>query len=282
MDDPQELRRAAREGWEGAAAGWVAERGHFQGALQPVTDWLLDAAALAPGHTVLELAAGTGETGLAALGRIRPGGRLISTDGAEAMVEAARARGAELGVGEDEAEFRAMELEWVDRPAASVDAVICRFGLMLAVDPDAALLEMRRVLRPGGHLVLAVWDAAERNPWSPGRVFQSLGHVPPPGPDDPGPFRLGDPGALAERLLGAGLFDVRVETVEVWFRAPSLDELWERQSRLSPTAAKVLAGLSPAEVYAVRDALDAQWAPYVADDGSVAVPGRVLAAAAEA
>jgi ubiquinone/menaquinone biosynthesis C-methylase UbiE len=280
--DPDEQRRASRERWEGAAAGWTAEREHFSRALAPVTAWMLDAAQLRPGMTVLELAAGPGDTGLQALERLRPGGRLVSTDGAEAMVQAAAARGRELGVGQDEAEFTAMELEWIDRPTASVDAVLCRFGYMLAVDPDAALQETRRVLRPGGRVALAVWAPADENPWSPGRYFQQLGHTPAPGPDEPGPFRLGDPADLRERLESAGLVDPRIEQVAVAFEADSLDELWEREARLSPTARRLLSELAPAEVYALRDTVDAAWERYVRDDGSVAVPGSVLCAVAEA
>jgi SAM-dependent methyltransferase len=280
--DPDDQRRASRERWEAAAAGWAAGQEHFQAALGPVTAWLLDALDPQPGQTVLELAAGTGDTGFLALERLRPGGRLISTDGAEAMVEQARTRARQLGLGEDEVELKPMELEWLDQGTASVDGVLCRFGYMLCVDPAAALQETRRVLRPGGRVALAVWDDVARNPWSPGQHFQALGHVPPPAPDEPGPFRLGDADRVLELLRDAGLVDARVEPVDVAFEAPSLDALWEREAGLSPTAQRVLPTLAPAEVYRLRDAVDAAWAPYVRPDGTVAVPGRVLCATAEA
>src|SRR4029077_3266224 len=110
---------------------------------------------LPPGQRVLELAAGPGDTGFLAAELVRPGGMLISSDASQAMIGVARGRARDLGV--SNVEFKRMELEWIDLDTASVDAALCRFGLMLAADPGAALQEIRRVLRPGGAVALAVW-----------------------------------------------------------------------------------------------------------------------------
>ncbi len=80
------------------------------------------------------------------------------------MLEGARARALELGL--SNIEFKVLNAEWIDLPLASVDAVLCRWGYMLMADPAAALAETRRVLRPGGRVALAVWDALEANPWA--------------------------------------------------------------------------------------------------------------------
>src|SRR5439155_1673428 len=83
---------------------------------------------------------------------------------------------------------------------ASVDAVICRFGYMLLLDPEAALRETRRVLKPGGRVALAVWDDLERNPWS--KVIRDAlvarGLAPAAVPDGPGPFALGSEEGIAD------------------------------------------------------------------------------------
>ncbi len=79
------------------------------------------------------------------------------------MVEAAKENAARLGVTNVEA--KAMEAEWIDLSTATVDGVLCRWGYMLLADPEAALRETRRVLRPDGRVALAAWDAPERNPW---------------------------------------------------------------------------------------------------------------------
>jgi cyclopropane fatty-acyl-phospholipid synthase-like methyltransferase len=90
--DAEAYRADSRERWEAAAAGWGRHREEMQRDAMEVSRWLLDAARLQPGHTVLELAAGPGDTGLMAAELVAPGGRAIITDGAEAMVELARAR----------------------------------------------------------------------------------------------------------------------------------------------------------------------------------------------
>ncbi len=270
-----------RERWEEAAAGWSARREEFQTALEPVSRWLVDAIDPQPGQTVLELAAGLGDTGFLAAQRVGPDGRLISTDGAEAMVEAAKAHGAQLGI--TNAEFKAMELEWIDQEAASVDGVLCRFGYMLCVDPEAALRETRRVLRPGGRVALAVWDEPRHNPtFAMGSVLAELGLAEPGDPSAPGPFALADRERLVELVASAGLVDVRVEAVDVVYRAASLDEVWEQQRDLSPTARRIVPTLSPADHTRLRDALDERWSAWVQSDGSVALPGRALCAAADA
>src|SRR6202035_3028763 len=141
---------------------------------------------LEPGQRVLELAAGPGDTGFLAAKRISPGGTLISSDASEAMLDIARERARELGV--DNVEFVQLQLEWIDLETASVDAALCRWGLMLLVDPAAAAQEIRRVLRPGGRFATAVWGAPEDNPWAttPTRALIELGHAQPPDRDAPG------------------------------------------------------------------------------------------------
>ena len=95
---------------------------------------------------------------------IVPGGTLICSDGAEAMLDVARERAAAQGI--YNVEFRQLELEWIDLPTADVDAVLCRWGIMLVVDSETAAQEIRRVLKPGGRAALAVWDEPARNPWT--------------------------------------------------------------------------------------------------------------------
>src|SRR5919199_5972397 len=161
--DAEAYRAESRERWEAAAAGWAQEREAFQRDTVVVSQWLLDAAHLQPGHTVLELAAGPGDLGLMAAELVAPDGKAIITDAADAMLEVARARAQELGTAN--VEIRQMEAEWIDLPAASVDAVLCRWGYMLLADPEAALRETRRVLKPGGRVALAAWAGPEENPW---------------------------------------------------------------------------------------------------------------------
>ena len=280
--DAEAYRADARERWEVAAPGWAREREAFQRDAMEVSRWMIEAADLQPGHTVLELAAGPGDTGLMAAELVRPGGTAIITDNSEGMLEAARARAKEVGA--TNVEIRPMEAEWIDLPTASVDAVICRWGYMLLADPETALRETRRVLRPGGRVALAAWAGPEDNPWLAlmGRTMTERGLVEPDPPGTPGPLAFAEPGVVEELLDAAGFEDVEVAPLDFAFHAPSLDDWWEHAIRTSGRFSRVVAGLSPADHYALRDAVDAAYAPYVQDDGSLEIPARALMAAASA
>jgi SAM-dependent methyltransferase len=281
--DAEAYRADSRERWERAAPGWARDREAFQRDAIDVSRWMLDAAQLQPGHTVLELAAGPADTGLMAAELVAPGGKAIITDNADAMIEAAKARAEEVGA--TNVEIRPMEAEWIDLPTASVDAVLCRWGYMLLADPEAALRETRRVLRPGGRVALAAWAGPEDNPWVAvmGKVMVERGVMEPEPPDMPGPLAFGRrPGQIEELLDAAGFDDIVVEPLDIAFHAPSLDEWWDHAVRTSGRFSSVVAGLNPAEHYALRDAVDAAYDPYVAADGSVELPARALVAAASA
>ena len=280
--DPEELRRRNAAEWEEAAAGWERRQEGIRAFGAPVARWLVEAIRPQPGYRVLEVAAGVGETGFLAAELIAPGGVLTSTDRAEAMVEAGRRRAEELGL--TNVEFKVIDGEWLDFPVATFDAVLCRWGFMLMADPQAALGEARRVLRPGGRVALAVWDAVEHNPWAqvPGALLAERGVIERPPPGTPGPFVLGDPDRLRSMLDEAGFADVEVERVGVEQVHPSFDAFWDSTLDLSRMFHDAVLSRPEGEVDEIRAALRERLEQFTGADGELRIPGRSLVAAADA
>ncbi len=278
--DAEDYRADSRERWERAAAGWTARREQLAADPLPVSERLVERLDPQPGQRLLEVAAGLGDTGLLAAERVRPGGTVVITDGAEAMVEAAR----EHAAGTPGVEHKAMEAEWLDADTASFDGILSRWGYMLVADPEAALREARRVLRPGGRIAFAVWDEIVRNPWI--GVLQeqlvAVGLAEPPRLGVPGMFGLASPELVRDLLEDAGFSDVVVEPVEFAFHADDADAWWEHSLTVSISLGEALGRLSPAEHYALRDAVDAGYAAYADADGRLTLPACSLVASADA
>jgi SAM-dependent methyltransferase len=280
--DPEALRVELLERWERAASGWGRLAPRIREFGMPVSAWMIDHAGLQPGQRVLELAAGPGETGLLAAELIRPGGMLISSDASENMLELARARASELGI--ENVEFKRLELEWIDLPTASVDVVMCRWGVMLIVDPEAALREARRVVVPGGRMVLAVWDRPELNPWATltDRAMIELGYATRHDPNGPGMFALAAPGRLQDLLEGAGFLEVVVESLELPRPPLTPADGIAEELDLSRAFADAYERLSDVERRGLQERVASLGETYAGPDGRLILPARSLVAAATA
>jgi SAM-dependent methyltransferase len=298
--DADSHRRTSLDSWEEAAAGWVRRQEMIRAFAASVSHWMVDAISPQPGQRVLELAAGLGETGMLVAELVAPLGGVVISDQAEAMLEGARARALALGL--SNVEFQVLNAEWIDLPLASVDAVVCRWGYMLLADPAAALAETRRVLRPGGRVALAVWDALERNPWAllPAQELSERGLAPAPqapGPAHepgegsagrepseprPGPFALGSAELLATMLEQAGFVEAHVEALELVRRHGSFAELWETTLDLSRSFHDAVLSRPAKEVEQIEASLARRFAAYTSADGTLEIPARTLVASASA
>jgi SAM-dependent methyltransferase len=275
----EDYRTASYEIWQAMAAGWDRERGWMWEASRAVSENLLEALRPKPGQTILELAAGTGETGFAAARAIGPTGRVISTDFAPAMVAAARRESERLGLAN--VEHREMDAERMDLDDNSVDGVLCRWGFMLMADPATALAETRRVLRQDGRLSLSVWGGADRNPWAsvPGKALMEHTGAPPPNPEDPGIFAMADPERVRSLMQDAGFGEPRLEEVEVRWRFERFDDYWRFVTDLAGGIALVLQAMPEADREAVRSLVERAARDFLVN-GGLELPGVALNASA--
>jgi ubiquinone/menaquinone biosynthesis C-methylase UbiE len=199
-------RRVQRYGWDLAAPDyeplWAAQ-------LSAAQTKLIACARLGPGERVLDVACGTGLVTFDAARRVAVGGgHVVGIDISAGMIGVAMRR----AVARDLAgvSFQRMDAEFLEYPDASFDVVLCALGLMYFPDPARALAEMRRVLKPGGRLVVAVWGERQRCGWS--AVFPIVdGEV----QSDVCPlfFRLGHPETLAKTMGESGVARIEVHRI---------------------------------------------------------------------
>ena len=126
---------------------------------EPWARLLLDQAGVGPGDELLDVACGPGTVTRLAAGLVGPGGRVTGCDVSPAMLAVARSKpggGAPVDYVECPADALAV--------SAPYDAVTCQQGLQFFGDRQRALGEMRRALRPGGRLGVAVWGPIEQSP----------------------------------------------------------------------------------------------------------------------
>jgi len=199
--DARLQRRIQRYGWDLAAIDYESL---WQAQLAEAQDALLALASPAVGERVLDIACGTGLVSFGAARAVGPNGQVLGIDLSERMIDAAERRARDLGL--SNCIFSRMDAETLALPDASIDVALCALGLMYMPDPEQALREMYRVLRPGGRMSLAVWGERSKCGWS--AIFPII--------DDevasevcPLFFRLGEQDSLARLCADAKFGNVR-------------------------------------------------------------------------
>lgn len=275
-----DFQAASLQSWSTVAPDWGELISDIDRQLARPAQWMIEAVALQPGEEVLELAGGPGSVSLMAADAVGESGRVICSDFAAPMVDAARRR--VEAEGRSNVECRVLDGQAIDLPDGAVDVVLCRMGYMLMGDPATALRESARVLRAGGRLALAVWSDAAANPWAGVPMGAILGHLgaPPPPADAPGLWALADEGRL-RRLLGeAGLGEVRTELLDdhVGYDGP---EAWlGTTARLAGPVRALFANLEDAARRAIAARVSEAAEAYRQPNGRLEVPERALVARA--
>jgi SAM-dependent methyltransferase len=275
-------RQESRTRWADVSSGWEAHAEALRRTTMPVSAWMVEAIAPQPGHTVLELAAGPGDTGFLAAELIQPGGTLICSDFVPEMLAVAQRRAEALGI--TNVRFRQIDAESaIDQPAASLDGVLCRWGYMLMLDPEQALRETRRVLRRGGRVALAAWTDPRDNLWmaAPWVELTRRGLIEAEDPYAPGgPWAWAHEGVIADRLEAAGFVDHTVEPLAFPVRYAGADDWWARGHDMSKRLTRVTDALDRDTLADVRASLARTAEQWTQDDGSLAIPACTWVAVA--
>jgi pimeloyl-ACP methyl ester carboxylesterase len=214
-DDVQEVspNLAQREAWNGGeSVHYVDHADRYDRQLAPVTDALLERAAIHPQETVVDTGCGCGALTLAAA---RSAHRAVGVDISEPLVAVAAERARAAGVAN--AEFLVADAQTHDFGEASSDVVVAQFGLMFFEDPVGAFANLRRALVPGGRLVSTTWQPLGANAWL-APVVRSVARyaaVPDLGglAGGPGMFALRDDTEIAGLLDSAGYSEVTVDAI---------------------------------------------------------------------
>jgi SAM-dependent methyltransferase len=265
-----------RSDWANISKGWERNADAFRSRTMPVASWMVDAIAPQPGQTVLDLAAGIGDTGFLAAELVAPGGTLITSDLAPEMLSAAQRRAESLGI--RNARFKQIDASLpIDIEAASIDGVLCRWGYMLMDDPEAALRETRRILKSGGRVALAAWTTSEENRWStlPADLLEERGLIEPADSTGRGgQFAWGEEGLVAENLEAAGFVDYEVDALDFPITYPSARDWWATSRSMGLRVAQATVPDEDEIVSALADAAK----DWTGEDGSIAVPARTWVA----
>ena len=213
----EEFKRVQAEGWSDRAGTY----GDLLGAITArVAEPLLDAAGVHSGMRVLDVATGPGYAAERAATR---GAEVVGIDIAEGMLELARRRQPQL-------EFRRGDAEELPFEDGSFDVVVGGFIISHLPDPERAVAEAVRVLRPHGSVAFSLWDRPERNRmngvFSDAIADSGVDGVAAEPVDGPDSYRFSDDAAFEALLAEAGLLQVEVETIALTLTAPDADAVW--------------------------------------------------------
>lgn len=245
--DPELYKQRAQEEWQKVAEGWHKWIPFMSELLEQGTTQMLDLAGISAGHRVLDIAAGDGDQSMMAARRVGPQGIVLATDISSNLLAYTAASAEKEGL--KNLETRVMDGGNLELEDDSFDAVICRNGLMLMPEVNKVMVEIYRVLKPGGRLSALVFSAPDKNPWIsiPAMIAMKHAQLPPPTPGMPGLFSLGSPGVFEAAFKTAGFKEVEMQYSSTVFRLSSAAECVEFLRDIAGALHTMLMSLSKEE-----------------------------------
>ena len=239
----------------------------------PLATDLIEIAALRPDERVLDVACGTGVVARLAAERVGDTGAITGLDLNPGMLAVARS----VTPSDMAIDWHAASAEAMPLSDESFDVVLCQLGLQFVPDKPAALREMRRVLAPGGRLIMNV-----TGPTPPPFAIADEAFARHIGPEAAGfvrlVFSLHDPDELQNLISGAGFHDVAVWRDTKTLRLPGPEEFLWQYVQSTPLAAAVAQADDETRAALERNVV-AKWQEFVEDGALMLSPGIVVATA---
>jgi SAM-dependent methyltransferase len=201
--------------WNGPGGQRWADRQQSQDVLlAPVAEIMINRAKTKAGERIVDVGCGSGATTIALAQKVGPNGHVLGIDISAPML--ARAR--QLSPNGAPVEFVLADATIYPFEPASFDLLASRFGVMFFAEPALSFANMRKALRPSGRLAFACWREPRDNPFFMAplqAVYKHVPKLPPPGPDDPGPFAFASEARVNRVLSEAGFTDIAMERCDL-------------------------------------------------------------------
>lgn len=250
--DSNQFKRLERAGYDRIGPRYLAAAA----SRRDLATALLVAARLAPGQRLLDLASGPGLLAREAAAAVGPNGLALASDISEGQLSCC-----------PDLPRVAADGEALPFAAASFDRVVCGLGLMFFPDDQAALREMRRVLKADGRLALSVWGKEDEVPLVAAALACMRRLLLPPRVARPSIFRFGAAGELERRLASADFCDIEIRRHVFTVEFPDAAAYWQAFLDLAGGAAESLSRLPAEKQQALAAAIGEDLAPHAVSDG---------------
>ena len=222
--DAKSFKISTKAQWNSVADRWNAWGPLLDTWLGPATETLLDMCRVTTGSEVLHVAGGSGQDAMQSARRVGPTGRVVSTDFSEALTKIAAQNFAASGMSYVSATI--MDGETIQPNGDPFDVVLSRVGLIFFPDQLGSVRSQMAALKPGGRVGALVYATPEECRFfsDPVGVIRRHAGLPAPAPGTPGPFSLGQPGAIEALFEQAGLHDIQSRKIDAPVRLESAHE----------------------------------------------------------